>query len=476
MNNIRRTNNHQLTKSYYEPYNVCKINSKANYIDNSYLELFENKINSKLDNILKEMEGMKEIKMKLNNIQNLLSNFGKIINNVNSLVGSVKKIIEDINNISRKTKMQTNDEVKKKEKGFNSNEKIFIDGSKICVKEPKFSDFIVLKKKNDDKINYYEPYEIENEREKIIESIKNYVDEYYLKDKENILNETAGNFLYSVGGISRKALSLANNIYSELFNEYKKYLKNNKEWLKLNHNEDRRNLSIWVKNYLDEQKFFEYYSDLNLKEIEPYLYQKDEKTNNILKGLFKDLIKIQTKCLLSIPPVKAQFTNNNCKFENNIMFDIIFKGKKKLVNFCYLPGLISNGQLIKGGKFYVFTFIEGKSYQKKENIFDNEIASQNPILYSFPNNLHSLQLKIEKKLKQNNDFYEIKFITEPLICSELKPCYSLKRIEKGKSIEDKNDSGIFLIEKNYIRDKYSLKISDCLNRNKVFDDLKLYNK
>ena len=297
-----------------------------------------------------------------------------------------------------------------------------------------------------------------------------------MPEREDVLNESAGKFLYSVGGISRKSLSLANNIYSELFNEYKKYLDKNKEWLKLNLNDDRRNLSIWVKNCLDEQKFFEYYSNLNSKEIESYLYSKDEKTKKILKELFRDLIKIHTKCLLSIPLIRAEFTNNNCKFENNIMFDIIFKGKKKFVNFCYLPGLISNEQLIKGGNYYVFTFIEGKSYQKKDNIFDNEIAIQNPILYSFPDDFHSLKLKFDIKTSYSNK-YEIKFITEPLICSELKPCYNLLREDKGKVIKDeKNEKGIFFIERKYMRDNYSLIITDYRNRKITFPNFTFVSK
>ena len=477
MNNNKIYINQEFNPTSYIPCDGYEIKGKEKYIDYSYLELFEKKINSKLDHILKEIEEMKEIKVKIDAIHFLFLNFGKIINNVNSIIKNIKSLSEPIYNNSEKIKKSINDKEQKNEKRLIKNEKIFIDGRKIYLKEKKISDFIVSKKKNDLKFNYYEPYEIENEREKIIELIKFYIGEYYLPDKENILNEEAGKFLYSVGGISRKSLSLANDIYSELFNEYKKYLENNKEWLKLNHNEDKRNLSIWTKNCLDEQKFFEYYSNLKSKEIEPYLYLNDEKTNNILKGLFRDLIKIQTKCLLSIPLIKAEFTNNNCKFENSIMYDIIFKGKKKLANFCYLPGLISNGQLIKGGEFYVFTFIEGKSYQKKENIFDNEIANQKPLLYSLTNNFDSLVLKFEKKnVQNNNNLYEIKFITEPLICSELKPCYKLTKIEEGKVTENKNENGIFFIEKKFIRDKYSLTISDYLNKKKIFNNIKFDNK
>ena len=51
------------------------------------------------------------------------------------------------------------------------------------------------------------------------------------------------------------------------------------------------------------------------------------------------------------------------------MNDIIFKGEKTKVNFCYLPQLKSNGSIIDGANFYVFTYREeGKesaSYKKE---------------------------------------------------------------------------------------------------------------
>lgn len=448
-----------------------KIDGKGIDINFSQIPLKDSleKINSKLDNLLKEKQEIDKIKIKLERIQNLLINFEEVIKHIESIEENIKKISEDIIKINGKINKANNDEIMNKKNNFINNKKIYIDGNKI--KEKKISDFLNFEKKNETKVNYYEPYEIENERVKIIESIKYYVGEYYLPEKEDCLNETVGKFLYSIGGISRKTFSLANKAYSELFNEYKKYLEEKKEWLQFDIEKDKRNFSIWVKKYLNEKQFFEYLSEINSKEIESYLYKDDEKTNNILKELFRDLIRNQTKCLLSIPQIIAQFTNNNCKFENSIMFDIIFKGKKKLVNFCYLPGLKSNGRLITGGEYYVFTFIEGKSFQIKENIFDNEIAVQNPILYSIPDNLYSLQIKPEKKtIQQNNKtFYEITFRTEPLICSEIRPSYILKIVDNGRIKEDKNKTGTFLIEKKNRSLRYYLIISDCLKRNGTFN-------
>ena len=49
----------------------------------------------------------------------------------------------------------------------------------------------------------------------------------YLNIKEDIELKTAGNFSYSVGGITRKALDISNKIYDEYYKSYEEYVKNN---------------------------------------------------------------------------------------------------------------------------------------------------------------------------------------------------------------------------------------------------------
>ena len=134
------------------------------------------------------------------------------------------------------------------------------------------------------------------------------------------------------------------------------------------------------------------------------------------------------------------------------MLDIIYKGKNKLVNFCYLPGLMSNGQLIKGGKFYVFTFLKDKSYQKKEDLFDNEIAVQQAILYS---------------IDIRNKIFKIKTFTNPKIPSELKPNYRLMKKNNNKYEKiSENKSGNFLIEEKYLSGYFYVSINYCLRNTK----------
>ena len=73
---------------------------------------------------------------------------------------------------------------------------------------------------------------------------------------------------------------------------------------------------------------------------------------------FNSLLRLYLKCNFSIPLVEVSFEleNNNDEFQYTTMDDIIYKGKPTKVNFCYLPQLKSNGCVIPGGNFYVFTY------------------------------------------------------------------------------------------------------------------------
>ena len=330
----------------------------------------------------------------------------------------------------------------------------------------KLTEFIKFYEKEKLGFKFFEPYEVNKENQLIIEKIKNTVYENYLPEKENYEFETAGNFLYSVGGISRQSLFIANNAFSELFNEYKKYLENNNECLTFNQEEDRRKLSIWVKKCLDEKKFFEYYSKINEDKINKYLYSNEERKNQILLELFRDLNKLYTKCLLSYPIVEVNFTKNNCEFENNTMFDIIIKGKKKFANFCYLPALKSNGKLMKECYFFVFTFKENETYQIKGNLFDDENAVQNTRLYT---NISEMKIYVES---DDLEKFKIKTLTTPKIPFELKPIYKFIAIIGQKKLKlYENNTGIFEIDENYLNEKFYINIEDYMKNNK---DSKIY--
>ena len=64
----------------------------------------------------------------------------------------------------------------------------------------------------------------ESDNDAIVKKIKKKVNTY-LNIKEDIEYKAAGNFLYSVGGIARKALEVSNKIYDEYIKSYEEYKK-----------------------------------------------------------------------------------------------------------------------------------------------------------------------------------------------------------------------------------------------------------
>ena len=110
--------------------------------------------------------------------------------------------------------------------------------------------------------------------------------------------------------------------------------------------------------------------------LTPIIIIRVPKGTKLLIRLFEEFLRIYFKCAISIPFVEIEFLDNNIEeFDNSEMTDLIYKGKPTKVNFCYLPQLKSNGSVIKGAKFYVFTYIDGRSF-KKEHV-NYEVVLQN---------------------------------------------------------------------------------------------------
>ena len=70
---------------------------------------------------------------------------------------------------------------------------------------------------------YFTPIEIEKENELINSFIKEKLYDY-MPENEKFYNETVGKFVYSIGGISRISQNIANKLYYELFEEFKKHI------------------------------------------------------------------------------------------------------------------------------------------------------------------------------------------------------------------------------------------------------------
>jgi hypothetical protein len=267
------------------------------------------------------------------------------------------------------------------------------------------------------KYRYFTPSEIEKESNLINTYIQDKTYDYMPK-KERILNETVGNFVYSIGGISRITQVIVDKLYNQLFEEYKKYLLEQKCNLNNNNEENRRNFSIWIKKCLKgneiqssnssisdliiNNKIYEYYAYLNIKEIEIYLYKNDYRTNEILFKIFQSFICLYLKCLLSFPIVKLKYIGENSDYIPRDMIDDCnpLKGKNKKVNFCYIPALESNNKFLN--KYYVFTFIKGKSFNKEGNLFNHSKITQKQNVYNSYNSNNNISSDLRKR---NNMVY-----------------------------------------------------------------------
>ena len=235
----------------------------------------------------------------------------------------------------------------------------------------------------------FTPIDIEKENEMINAFIKEKLYDY-MPENEKLYNETVGKFVYAIGGISRISQNIADKLYNELLEEYKKFLNSSNIYFRSNKEEMRKHFSIWIKKCLKENEIYEYYSYLNIKEIEKYLYKKDNETNKILLKLFQSFICLYLKCRLSFPLVEPKYANDNTIYDSRTMFDDCYKKgiKYKKVNFCYIPALISNGRFINNAKYYVFTYIKGKSFYIEGNVFNQTEMGPNSKSY---NNSYSIK-------------------------------------------------------------------------------------
>lgn len=224
--------------------------------------------------------------------------------------------------------------------------------------------------------------------------------------------------------------------------------------------------SIWLKKSIS-QKTYEYISIHNINEIKNYLYEDDKDTqiNEFLFKIFQYLIALYLKCRISFPIVETSYTNDNCKYDANLMLDIIDKsGKTKRVNFCYLPELKANGKVLKNGKYYVFPYIKDKTYHKKGKVYDILQEEQKPQLYLFPN------FK-EFNYSFDIDNYVLKII-RPSISSEFKPVYILYKNNDANSYYS-SKNGEFKIDPNDLRYPFQL---DSNNKHQSYNLSYLYKK
>ena len=123
----------------------------------------------------------------------------------------------------------------------------------------------------------YEPSDIKNENDEITHEIKQMTFSYYLTNDDT--TKRAGEFLYSIGGIARKALELSFRIFYELYQQF--YLNNI--------NMNTKDFYIWAKKMIDNNEIIIKYSQKYFKEILKYSNSEKEFNNYKLPYFFPKL-------------------------------------------------------------------------------------------------------------------------------------------------------------------------------------------
>ena len=304
--------------------------------------------------------------------------------------------------------------------------------------------------------NVFTSKDIQNYYSEIIDYFKRFSIDYF-NDNNERENKTIGEFLESVANISRKSFNHSNEFLEKIYNDFENSNKNNQTIIS-SIDEFKLEFSNWVKN--NEYIIFNCNLDKFLKSkiILPNV-QNDEKTKNYLKRLHKELLILYFKCEISFPAVEVDF-NKNENFDFDKMEDFVHnKGNKKLVNFIFFPSLFSNGNYLKNGKQWVFTYINNN---KKQTFFFEKLNLEPLIAEEKKFNIP----KLKDKLKLN--IYYKKIIHPELnykISEKVKKEYvfRLKNKSTQENVELKRNSDIEINENQelikcdfYLMSKYIL--------------------
>lgn len=229
-------------------------------------------------------------------------------------------------------------------------------------------------------------------------------------DEDELENQTLGLFLKEIANISRLSFNESNKFLKLMYNEYEKLkIKNHSENKSIISSLEhfKEEFSSWVKknNIIIEQKLEEYFKS-NSKLILSFMNQKEPERKKYYNKLIKDLLILYFHCQLSFPSIEINFKKEE-NFDFNKMIDQAHNRGEKKVNFVIFPSLSSNGNYLKNGKQYVFTYNE-KNKKKQFYFKDIKLYSLITNIYKIPNIKDKLSLNIiEEKYLIPNLNYEI---------------------------------------------------------------------
>ena len=157
-------------------------------------------------------------------------------------------------------------------------------------------------------------FAFETENNAIVKKIEKKVSTY-LNIKEDIEYKTAGNFLYFVGGIARKALEVSNKIYDEYFKSYTEYMK--KHNFGFVYTSKAKDFPEYMKNFLNDE-FYNITFKLSKDNIQKYVDQSDP---NFSFELFHDFLNFYLRWNFSCPQLQIHFMDytKGKEFDNENM-------------------------------------------------------------------------------------------------------------------------------------------------------------
>ena len=240
--------------------------------------------------------------------------------------------------------------------------------------------------------NVFTSKDIQNNYSEIIDYYKRY-SVNYIDDDDEPENKTIGEFLEKVANISRKSYNDSNKFLELLYNKFKNQTRQY-EHIISSLDQFKMEFSSWIKN--DNNFMLKNLEDfVKNSVINEYLNeQKEEKTKIYLEKLYKDLLIFFFQCELSFPLITINFQKEE-EFNYTTMEDLADNKvrKNQKINFVVFPSLISNGEFLKKGKQYVFTYYDDK--KKKTFYFENIILEP---LIEENKKFHIPKLKDELKI------------------------------------------------------------------------------
>ena len=215
----------------------------------------------------------------------------------------------------------------------------------------------VYKLETNSELNTFTSKEVQDENKEITRNFQNEAYDY-MNTKEKVENENVALFLYHVAEISR----ISYNASLKILNSMKiKYIKSKENKISFEDENTKKDFSSWIKttekeNHNKENKILKDYENV-LKQGNVINIKENQKINEYLLKLYYDLSIMYFHCHIAFPLVRVDFRKED-NFNSDKMIDFINRGKNRKVNFVILPALISNGNFLQNGKYWVFTFTQ----------------------------------------------------------------------------------------------------------------------